>query len=108
MNRRDLLTAGAAIAGARSIDKATAWIFLELDEHERYAVWLASGYYDRTPIDDETYARIPGLIRRGHLVEVPVPDGHWLRDDGLTSMVMATAKGKRTLDRMGFASKRET
>lgn len=104
MNRRALMTAGFAVAGAKAIDKSVAWLFQELDANERYAVWLCTGTADGTPVADEVIACLPGLIDRGYLVRYELPEDHWT---GMSCYHKATAKGRRALDRMGFDSDRD-
>lgn len=108
MNRRSLLTAAAAVLGAKSIDKAVALAFEELTENERYVVWLCTGTDDGTPVAEEMLACIPDLVDRGHLKRYELAEDHWRRREwGQTCYHLATAKGRRTLDRMGFDSDRD-
>jgi hypothetical protein len=107
MNRRSLLTAAFAVAGAKSIDKAVAVAFEELDENERYAVWLCTGTDDGIPVADAVLDCLPSLVERGHLVRIDLAEGHWAREQGQTHYFEATKKGRRTLDRMGFDSDRD-
>jgi hypothetical protein len=108
MNRRALLTATFAVLGAKSIDKAVALAFEELDVNERYAVWLCTGTDDGKPVADAVLDCIPELVERGHLKRYELPENHWARSAwGVTHYHKATTKGRRTLDRMGFDSDRD-
>lgn len=107
MNRRALLTAAAAVAGGKAIDKAVSLAFEELDENERYAVWLCTGTDDGEPVAEAVIATVPGLVERGHIQCIELAEDHWMRREwGRTSYHVATPKGRRTLDRMGFDSDR--
>lgn len=108
MNRRALLTAAFAVAGAGAIDKAAAHLFEELTADERVAVWLCTGTDDGKPVLDQVLDTIPGLAERGYLVRHELPKDHWARSAwGVTHYHVATAKGRRTLARMGYDNDRD-
>jgi hypothetical protein len=113
MNRRDLLSAAALTVGAGALTKATSWLVPELDEYEVWMVWAATGTWaeEHQAIYDADYdnysARIAGLVDRGLLVWRDVPEDHWMRTDhDVRRVLIASERGKATLDRMGFESDR--
>jgi hypothetical protein len=110
MNRRHLLTAGAAIAAAGALSSVFDRILPELDATEVYVLWLASGEHDpndpehRPP--DGTYECIPDLLARGLLREIP-PEIVRKHFGGDFSLVVATEKGHAALRRAGYEPRRE-